>query len=238
MDYTVVASADMDAPPDRVYAIIADYHNGHPHILPKQFRNLTVEKGGVGAGTIIRFEVRALGQTQRFRGFVTEPEPGRVLVEEYVEPAASKTTFFVEKAASGSGTRVTFTTHMTSRDGLAGALERFISTRFMKKLYAEELVAARGTGEAGLKACIATALLQRAGPFTFAHERLGGAAVGRTPSTSSSGDPIMKSTCTALRLPPARSNSSSPMCSPPRSVNLYAEPSATWLAAFSSNSVL
>ncbi len=51
MDYTVVASADMDAPPDRVYAIIADYHNGHPHILPKQFRNLTVEKGGVGAGT-------------------------------------------------------------------------------------------------------------------------------------------------------------------------------------------
>jgi hypothetical protein len=138
-EYTVVASADMDAPPDRVYAIIADYHNGHPHILPKQFRNLTVEKGGVGAGTIIRFEVRALGQTQRFRGFVTEPEPGRVLVEEYVEPAASKTTFLVEKSPSGTGTRVTFTTEMTSRKGLAGALERFVSTRFMKKLYAEEL---------------------------------------------------------------------------------------------------
>jgi hypothetical protein len=117
----------MDAAPDRVYAIIADYRNGHPHILPKQFRNLTVEQGGVGAGTIIRFEVRALGQTQRFRGFVTEPEPGRVLVEEYVEPAPSKTTFLVEKSPSGSGTRVTFTTEMTSRKGLAGALERFVS---------------------------------------------------------------------------------------------------------------
>lgn len=138
-EYTVVASADMDAPPDRVYAIIADYHNGHPHILPKQFRNLTVEKGGVGAGTVIRFEVHALGQTQRFRGSVSEPEPGRVLVEEYVEPAASKTTFLVEKSPSGSGTRVTFTTEMTSRDGLVGSLERFVSTRFMKKLYAEEL---------------------------------------------------------------------------------------------------
>ncbi len=72
----------MDAPADRVYAIIADYRNGHPHILPKQFRNLTVEQGGVGAGTIIRFEVRVFGQTQHFRAVVSEPEPGRVLVEE------------------------------------------------------------------------------------------------------------------------------------------------------------
>jgi Polyketide cyclase / dehydrase and lipid transport len=137
--YTIVASADMDAPPDRVYAIIADYHNGHPHILPKQFRNLTVEKGGVGAGTIIRFEVRVLGQTQRFRALVSEPEPGRVLVEENVEPAPSKTTFLVEKNPSRSGSRVTFTTEMTSRPGLAGALERFISTRVMKRMYTEEL---------------------------------------------------------------------------------------------------
>jgi hypothetical protein len=28
---------------------------------------------------------------------------------------------------------------MTSRTGLAGTIERFVSTRFMKKLYAEEL---------------------------------------------------------------------------------------------------
>ncbi len=48
----------------------------------------------------------------------------------------------------------------------------------------------------------------------------------------------MKSTCVALRLPPAASNSSSLIASPPRSVNLYADPSATWLAAFSSKSVL
>src|SRR6185436_8417960 len=53
-----------------------------------------------------------------------------------------------------------------------------------------------------------------------------------TPSTSISGDPIIRSTCTPLRLPPARSNSSSPIVSPLRSVNLYADPMATWLAAF------
>lgn len=37
---------------------------------------------------------------------------------------------------------------------------------------------------------------------------------GSTPSMSSSRDPIMKSTCAALRLPPMRSNSSSLRCSP------------------------
>ena len=129
----------MDAPPERVYAIIADYHNGHPHILPKAFSNLTVEQGGIGAGTVIRFEVRAFGQTQIFRAKVTEPEPGRVLVEENVAPAPSKTTFTVDRGPSGKGSRVTFLTEMTSRDGLPGIIERFLSRRFMKKAYEEEL---------------------------------------------------------------------------------------------------
>jgi hypothetical protein len=129
----------MTAPPERVYAIIADYRDGHPHILPKQFRNLTVEKGGIGAGTIIRFEVRVFGQTQYFRAIVSEPEPGRVLVEENLEPAPSKTTFTVEKNPSGRGSRVTFRTEASSRRGLAGVIERFLSKRLMKKMYADEL---------------------------------------------------------------------------------------------------
>jgi hypothetical protein len=137
--YTVTASADMDAPPERVYAIIADYHDGHPRILPKQFRNLTVEQGGIGAGTIIRFEVRTFGQTQHFRAVVSEPEPGRVLVEENLEPAPSRTTFTVLESPSGKGTRVTFTTEMTSRGGPLGALERFLSRRVLRKMYREEL---------------------------------------------------------------------------------------------------
>ena len=139
----------MEAPADRVYAIIADYRDGHPHILPKQFRNLTVERGGIGAGTIIRFDVRVLGQTQRFRAKVSEPEPGRVLVEENLEPAPSKTTFTVVKSPSGSGTRVTFVMEATSRGGLLGAVERFLSKRVMQKMYAEELslLALKALGE-------------------------------------------------------------------------------------------
>ena len=94
--YSVTRSVRVHAAPQRIDGIIADYHHGHPRILPKQFRRLTVEKGGTGAGTVIRFEVRVLGQTQTFRAVVTEPEPGRVLVERNVEPNDSVTTFTVD----------------------------------------------------------------------------------------------------------------------------------------------
>jgi len=136
--YVVTASAHIDAPPDRVYGIIADYHTGHPSILPKPFRNLVIEHGGVGAGTIIRFDVHAYGTVTKCRAIVTEPEPGRVLVETNVEPTESITTFTVVPGANG-GTQVTFVTESQSRKGIAGALERWMSTRFLRKLYAEEL---------------------------------------------------------------------------------------------------
>src|SRR5262245_56834492 len=62
--YQVTASAAMNAPAEQVYNIIADYRNGHPHLLPKQFSNLLVEEGGYGAGTRIRFQMTAFGQTR------------------------------------------------------------------------------------------------------------------------------------------------------------------------------
>ena len=136
--YRVEASAHIDAPPERVYGIIADYRVGHPSILPKAFKNFVVEKGGTGAGTIIRFEVHAFGTVTRFRAIVTEPEPGRVLVETNVEPTESPTTFTVAPGVNG-GSDVTFLTEAKSRDGVAGVMERFLSKRFLKKIYAEEL---------------------------------------------------------------------------------------------------
>ena len=49
--HVITATAVVPAQPRRVYAVIADYHHGHPHILPKQFSEMVVEKGGVGRGT-------------------------------------------------------------------------------------------------------------------------------------------------------------------------------------------
>jgi hypothetical protein len=60
----VSASAVINAPAKQVYTILADYHDGHPRILPQQyFSSLEVERGGVGAGTVLRFQMRAVDST-------------------------------------------------------------------------------------------------------------------------------------------------------------------------------
>ena len=69
-------TARLKADPRRVYDAIANYHTTHPRIVPKQFSDLTVVKGGVGAGTEITFNVTVLGQKTKFRAVVSEPEPG------------------------------------------------------------------------------------------------------------------------------------------------------------------
>ena len=75
---TVYASADgtVAAPPGRVYAILVDYRQHHPRILPPAFSDLTVEQGGVGAGTIIRFRLKVGGHTRAYHQRVASRNPG------------------------------------------------------------------------------------------------------------------------------------------------------------------
>ncbi len=132
------AAALIPAPPQDVYAIIADYHHGHPQILPKPpFVSLAVEQGGMGAGMVIRVHMRVLGQLQTFRAVITEPEPGRVLVE--TNDNGYITTFTVEPRADGQQAYVTIATEMTGRAGIVGALERWFVPRLMRPVYVKEL---------------------------------------------------------------------------------------------------
>lgn len=144
------ASALIDAPSQQLYAIIADYQQGHPRILPKPpFVSLAIEQGGVGAGTIIRVHMLVLGQLQMFRSVVSEPEPGRVLVE--TNDNGYVTTFTVEPRAAGQQSYVTIATEMTGRAGLLGTLERWFITRLLRPVYVKELeqLAAVAAAQAG-----------------------------------------------------------------------------------------
>ena len=145
--HTVSVSAQIPAAPTRVYAILANYIDEHPRILPPEFSGLVVEQGGIGAGTIIRFEMRVLGRTQNYRAIITEPEPGRVLVEKYLEPDGTVTTFIVDSEANGAQSRVTFSTAMPVKSGFAGKIERFVSTRLLRPIFIRELqlLSARAT---------------------------------------------------------------------------------------------
>lgn len=140
--YAASKSALIKAPAQQVYATLANYHRGHPQILPKQyFTKLTVEQGGVGADTHVRFEMKAMGRTHIFQGVISEPEPGRVLVETNTSATmgTSVTTFIVNPVAGGTQAQVTIETQSQSRDGLAGVIERFFGRRFLQHVYTQEL---------------------------------------------------------------------------------------------------
>jgi hypothetical protein len=133
------AEAIIDAPPDVAYAIIADYRDGHPHILPRPpFVSLDVEEGGVGAGTVIRFRMRMLGKTRTMRAAVTEPEPGRVLVESDLEGDVVST-FTVDPVEGGRKARVTIATELTVLGWPLGWLQRRLVTRLLRPVYAREI---------------------------------------------------------------------------------------------------
>ena len=137
--HVITATALVPAEPRRVYAVIADYQNGHRYILPKEFSELVVEKGGIGRGTIIRFQMSVLGRKQTFRAAISEPEPGRVLVETDLDANGAVTTFIVDRDSPSGHARVTITTELAVRTGIVGKMERFLSTRLLRPMYVREL---------------------------------------------------------------------------------------------------
>jgi hypothetical protein len=134
---SATASAVIPAPPEVVYGIIADYHAGHPAMLPPRFfRNLTVLAGGIGAGTRIAFQMRSWGTTRDLRARVTEPLPGRRLVETYEDGA--ETAFTVAPESDGHEARVTISTRY-ERAGLRGRIEGLLVPGFLRSVYTAEL---------------------------------------------------------------------------------------------------
>jgi hypothetical protein len=135
---TISASctAIIRAPASLLYEIIADYNVGHPSILPPQyFGRLDVLAGGRGAGTRIRFEMKAFGGTNISTAEITEPVPGRELRETLSDGIV--TTFLVEPADANSA-HVTMSTAY-QKDGLRGLLETLLAPQFLRRVYSAEL---------------------------------------------------------------------------------------------------
>jgi hypothetical protein len=131
-------SAKINSSPKIVYGIIADYRNAHPKILPKPpFVSLIVEQGGIGAGTVVCVQMKVMGKLQTFRTVVTEPEPGRVLVE--TNDTGYITTFIVDPIDDGKNSIVTFTTGIPDSSGLLKTLEFHLTKLLLTPVYKQEL---------------------------------------------------------------------------------------------------
>lgn len=137
--YEVSVSRVIDAPPATVYAVFADYHEGHTAVLPKQyFTEMIVNKGGTGASTEITVKMDVFGNKVTYDLVVTEPEPGRVLQEED-EVAGVVTTFTVDPVNGGQQTKVTLHTRARTAPGVRGFIEKRIMPPISRKIYNAEL---------------------------------------------------------------------------------------------------
>ncbi len=129
----------IDATPQQVYAVISDYRQGHPAILPKPyFEDLIVEQGGQGEGTIALTKMNVMGVKRTFRMVVTEPEPGRVL-REVDEQAGVDTRFVIEPLNNGQKSRITIITDSKTSAGFAGLMERLMNPPITRRIYKQEL---------------------------------------------------------------------------------------------------
>src|SRR5688572_33246677 len=82
----VSESRRIPAPPREVYAIIADYTEGHPHIMPSAyFRNIEVRRGVSGGGR--RFGSDGTGSVPpaQFIAEIENPGRGGILAEAVAE---------------------------------------------------------------------------------------------------------------------------------------------------------
>jgi hypothetical protein len=131
----ISADADIAAPADRVYRILSNYREHHPNILPPAFSGFAVEGGGVGAGTVMRFDMTLLGRTQSARHRVEEPEPGRVLREIDLD-RDMQTTFSV--TPNGADSNVTIDT-VWNQGGPLGMVMRVLAPRLLRPIYEDEL---------------------------------------------------------------------------------------------------
>lgn len=129
------AEAMIKAAPADIYGTLADYHHGHPQILPKPyFTRLEVDQGGAGAGTIFRVYMQNFGRERMMRMQVAEPEPGRVLTETDLE-TGMKTTFTVTPVEEGRSALVKIETDWEA----SGWFDRFLLPRLMVYVYRKEL---------------------------------------------------------------------------------------------------
>jgi hypothetical protein len=135
----VEAERVVNARATEIYEFMSDYRTRHPSILPPEhFLDYQVEAGGQGAGTIVRFHIRAGGRDRPYRMEVSEPDPGRVLAER--DTTSSLVTIFrLYPLADELQTRLRITTEWEGSGGVGGFFERTFAPGVLRSVYNKEL---------------------------------------------------------------------------------------------------
>lgn len=135
---TASSEGPVAAPPDVVYRYLSDMGNHHPHFLPPAFSDFHVVSGGIGEGTVVTFQFSGGGRSREFRQTLTEPEPGRPMVETDAN-SSSVTTFVVDPIDGGESSKVTISTQWNGARGIGGFFERMLAPRVMRGIYLDQI---------------------------------------------------------------------------------------------------
>lgn len=126
----------INASPERVRTLVADYARTRPEILPEQYREYQVTEGGQGAGTVARWTLQATSKrTRHVNATVSEPEPG-VLVETDAN-SSMVTTWTVQETDTRSLVRIETT--WQGAGGIGGFFERRFAPGGLRRIYDELL---------------------------------------------------------------------------------------------------
>lgn len=126
------AERAIDAPVDKVRALVADYADIRPKILTEHYRDYQVVEGGTGAGTKARWKLQATSKRVRdVAATVTEPESG-TLVESDAN-SSMVTTWTVRAAGAGSVVRIDTT--WSGAGGIGGFFEKTFAPAGLKRIY-------------------------------------------------------------------------------------------------------
>lgn len=133
------ATRRIPSAPASVYAVLADYVDHHPQVMPPDlFSDLEVEEGGIGSGTVFHITIRVAGHSQRLHMRVDEPEPGRVLTETNLDTGV--VTAFTVQSDDGADTALTrISSEWQPKAGAGGLVDRAMTPALMHWVFGKQL---------------------------------------------------------------------------------------------------
>lgn len=129
----------IDAKPAEVFKTLADYEKRRPRLLTPNYRNYTVEKGGHGGGTVIRYRFNAAGRERPYELHVEETVKGQVLTERDRD-SSFVTRWTVLPVDGGQKSKVCVESDWEGGSGIGGFFERTFAPRGLRNIYRDMLV--------------------------------------------------------------------------------------------------
>ena len=137
-DIAVAVDRTYDAPPETVFAALADYTGVRERILAPEFTDFRVLDGGVGAGTRISYQLHATKKRVRqVEAAVSEPVSGQQLLE--ADANSTLTVLWEVAPVAADRSQVTVRVRWQGATGIGGFFERRFAPAGIQRIYSTEL---------------------------------------------------------------------------------------------------